>query len=68
MTQKVRAMSIPVFFYVAVTLGVPVVRGAGSRPGFLAHATTLLLLVTAVSAAWTYLSRLVSRVTRPARP
>jgi hypothetical protein len=71
MTPRIRAVTVPVFFYLAVTLGVPVVRGAASHRGFLAHAATLLFVVTAVSAAWAYLPRLVSRAmgrTRPARP
>jgi hypothetical protein len=68
MTARSRAVTVPVFFYLAVTLGVPVVRGAASHHGFLAHAATLLFVVTTVSAAWAWLPRLVSRVTRPARP
>lgn len=60
MTGRLRAVTVPVFFYVAVTLGVPVVRGAASHRGFLLHAATVLLVVAAVSAAWA--------ATRPARP
>ena len=72
MIRSARAVVVPVFFYLLLTLGVPVVRGAGSRPGFLAHAATLLLVVTAISAAWVYLPRFIcratGRATRPARP
>ena len=72
MNRSMRAVAVPVFFYVLLTLGVPVLRGAGSSPGFLAHAATLLLVVTALSTAWMYLPRVVSRAlgraTRPARP
>ena len=60
MTGRIRAVAVPVFFYIAVTLGVPVARGAASHRGFLPHAATLLLVVTAVSAARTAI--------RPARP
>ncbi len=61
MTRRLPAVTVPVFFYVVVTLGVPVVRGAALHPEFLPHATTLLLIVTVVSAAWTYLPRVASR-------
>jgi hypothetical protein len=69
MTPKACTVAIPAFFYLAVTLGVPVLRGADSEPGFRVHAATVLVVVAAVCAARTYLPRVafraIGRATRP---
>jgi len=40
-----RAVWVPVFFYLAETLGVPIVNGAAARPGFWKHAVSVMGVV-----------------------
>ena len=60
MTGQHRAVTVPVFFYVAVTLGVPVVAAAAFHRVFWRTPRQRALFVAIVSAAWA--------ATRPARP
>ncbi len=43
-----RAVCVPLFFYIAITLGVPFVRGGYRRAGFGEHAGFVILICVAV--------------------
>jgi len=58
MTPSSREVWLPLFFYLVVTLGVPLSPGGHARPGFSAHAATLLLAVAAFAALRLGLRRL----------
>ena len=52
MTVRARRLAMPLFFYLAVTLGAPLCRGASARADFEEHAVAVLLVAAVVSAPW----------------
>lgn len=53
-------IAAPVFWYLALTVGVPLAGGGGMDTGFRRHALTILLVVAVLTAARIGLSRSAS--------
>lgn len=48
MTGRGRDLAVMLFFYLAITLGIPVVTGASTRTGYPAHAGTVVAVAVVV--------------------
>ena len=51
MTSHARDLAVMLFFYLAVTLGIPVATGASTRAGYPAHAGTVVAVALVVVVA-----------------
>ncbi len=68
MTGRNRDLAVMLFFYLAVTLGIPIVTGASSRTGYSAHAGTVVAVAVVVALGMAILGLPSRRARRGSSP